>query len=224
MINGPNCGVSTHSVRVFSVPSSQSSVTAGGRARPLSLEDRQAMIIESTMPLLVEHGPELTSKQIAEAAGVAEGTIFRAFGDKETLIEATIEKFLDPEPLRRELRAIPVDLDLDDKMLRIVELMRKRFSEVFRVMAAIRKPHVPHHDSRRIFGEIISEVLSPHLAELTWSPERCGQVVRLVTFASSLKPFNAGVEFDSRELTTILLYGLVGTSSTTSPDRTESQA
>lgn len=215
--------MSAHSVSIFLVPEPKKQTTQVGRARPLAVEERQAMIIEATMPLLVEHGPDLTSKQIAEAACVAEGTIFRAFGDKDALISATLEKFLDPEPLRREMRAIPVGLSLDDKMLRIVELMRKRFSDVFRVMAAIRKPHAPHHDSRRIFGEIISEVLSPHLAELNWPAERCGQIVRLVTFASSLKHFNAGVEFDSRELTTILLYGLVGTSSTSSSDHNESQ-
>ena len=181
------------------------------------------MIIESTMPLLVEHGPDLTSKQIAEAAGVAEGTIFRAFGDKEALIDATMKKFLDPEPLRNELRAIPADIALDDKMLRIVELMRKRFSDVFRVMAAIRKPHPQGHDTRRIFGEIISEVLSPHLNELNWPTERCAHVIRLVTFAASLKPFNAGTEISSPELTEILLYGLAGNPRARIPASTESQ-
>lgn len=175
------------------------------------------------MPLLIEHGPDLTSKQIAEAACVAEGTIFRAFGDKETLIEATIAKFLDPEPLRRDLRSIPSGLELDEKMLRIVDLMLKRFSDVFRVMAAIRKPHHPSHDSRRIFADIVSEVLSPHLKELNWSPEKCGHVIRLVTFAASIKPFNAGIEFDSRELTAVLLYGLIGKPSHPSFDPPESQ-
>lgn len=181
------------------------------------------MIIGATMPLLVKHGPDLTSKQIAEGAGVAEGTLFRAFGDKDALIDATIAKFLDPEPLRRELRAIPAELSLDDKMLRVVELMQKRFSDVFSVMAAIRRPHRPSHDARRIFNEIISEVLSPHLDELNWSPERSGHVIRLVTFAASLKPLNAGMEFNSRELTTILLYGLAGKPATPDSDSTESQ-
>lgn len=181
------------------------------------------MIIEATMPLLVEHGPSLTSKQIAEAADVAEGTIFRAFGDKETLIEATIKKFLDPEPLRRELRSIPAELPLEDKMIRIVELMRRRFSDVFRVMAAVRKPHRPHHDAHKIFAEIIAEVLKPHVEELNWSAERCAHTIRLVTFAASLKPFNVGMEFDSRELTAILLYGLAGEPPACAADLTESR-
>lgn len=216
--------MSAHSVSIIFVTSPQIRSHAGTRARPLAVEERQAKIIETTMPLLVEFGPDLTSKQIAEAAGVAEGTIFRAFGDKEALIEAAIEKFLDPEPLRRDLRAIPVDLTLDDKMLRIVELMRKRFSDVFRVMAAIRKQHQHSHDAKRIFGEIISDVLAPHLLELNWSPERTAHTIRLMTFASSVKHFNTGMEFDSRELTTILLYGLAGKPKNHAPDSTESQA
>lgn len=201
----------------------KSAPAPAGRARPLSVEERQAMIIESTMPLLVEHGTDLTSKQIAEAAGVAEGTIFRAFGDKDALIAATIAKFLDPEPLHRELRAIPLDAPLDEKLLRIVELMRKRFSDVFRVMAGIKKPHHPESKERRQFTEIISEVLKPHLDELNLTPERCVHLVRLLTFASSIKHFNTGMEFDSRELTSILLYGIVGNSTTPTPHPRESQ-
>ena len=216
--------MSAHSVTIFSVPLPRQQSIAGVRARPLALEVRQAKIIESTMPLLVEFGPGLTSKQIAEAAGVAEGTIFRAFGDKEALIDATIKKFLDPEPLRRDLRAIPRELTLDEKMFRIVDLMSKRFSDVFRVMAAIRKPPQPNSDARRIFGEIISEVLSPHLNELNWSPQKTSHVIRLMTFASSITPFNSGAEFDSRELTTVLMYGLIGKSETSIPDPQESQA
>ena len=38
---------------------------------------------------------------MAEAAGVAEGTIFRAFGDKESLIAAAVERYLESQPIRQ---------------------------------------------------------------------------------------------------------------------------
>lgn len=176
----------------------------------MSPKERRASIIDAVMPLLVENGRDVTSKQIAEAAGVAEGTIFRAFGDKESLIEAAIAKFLDPEPLRRGLRAIPSELPLDDKIMRIVELMLERFSEIFRVMAAIGGVRPPKHSHRHLLAEIISDVLSPQLDELNWSPEQAAHAIRLVTFSASFPQINEGTEFTSRELAEIILYGIAG--------------
>ena len=48
----------------------------------MSVEDRRAAIVEAALPLLIEHGANVTTSQIAAAAGIAEGTVFRAFGDK----------------------------------------------------------------------------------------------------------------------------------------------
>ena len=53
------------------------------------------MIIDAVIPLILEHGVGITSRQIAEAAGVAEGTVFRAFGDKESLIAAAADAFFE---------------------------------------------------------------------------------------------------------------------------------
>ena len=44
--------------------------------------------MEATLPLLRAHGLSITTRQIAEAAGVAEGTIFGVFPDKEALLQA----------------------------------------------------------------------------------------------------------------------------------------
>jgi AcrR family transcriptional regulator len=197
----------------FSAPEAEASV----RARPLSVEDRQASIIDAVIPLLIAHGPAVTSRQIAEAAGVAEGTIFRAFGDKDTLIDAALAKFLDPEPLRRGLRAIPAELPLEDKVYRIVVLMQNRFSEVFQVMAAIGgpRPHAP--GERHVFAEIIAEVFEPQLAELNCPPLRAAHVIRLVTFAASFPHLNEGMEFSTQELADIVLQGIAGKRTTTTP-------
>ena len=66
------------------------------RAAPLSPDARRASIIAATLPLLRMYGREVTTSQIALAAGVAEGTLFRVFPDKETLITAAVASVFDP--------------------------------------------------------------------------------------------------------------------------------
>src|SRR4029078_4517254 len=83
------------------------------RATALPPDERRSMIVAATLPLLLEHGDRVTTKQIAEAAGIAEGTIFRAFGDKDEGISAAIESALDPAPLEAALSAIPGDLPFE---------------------------------------------------------------------------------------------------------------
>ncbi|HEU4848954.1 MAG TPA: helix-turn-helix domain-containing protein [Terrimesophilobacter sp.] len=184
-------------------------LTTGGRARPLSVEDRQAMIIDAVIPLLAEHGLEVTSKQIAEAAGVAEGTIFRAFGDKETLIRAAIARFLDPEPLRRELRRIDPELDLHTKVITIITLMQRRFRDVFRIMAIVGHERPSRTHQRKMFSDTIAEVLAPDLEKLAWPTDRVAHLIRLVAFASSVPHFNDGMEFTPAELASIILHGIL---------------
>jgi len=183
---------------------------AGTRARPLSLDDRRAMILEAVMPLLAEYGRDISSKQIAEAAGIAEGTVFRAFGDKESLIEAAIVKFLDPEPLRRGLRAIDPRLPLEQKVLAVVMLMRQRFGEIFRIMAMVGGGPPPRRDQRHEFAAIIGRLLEPEAEDLNWPPERVAHIIRLIAFASSLPALNEHTEFTETELVSIVLYGITG--------------
>ncbi len=180
------------------------------RAQPLSIEERQAMIIDAVIPLLIEHGRAVTSKQIAEAAGIAEGTIFRAFGDKETLVTAAIEKYLDPEPLRQALRSIDPALPLENKVRAMIYLMRERFSSMFRMIAAIggERPAAPN--ARHEFPAIIAEVLAPEAAALNWPAERVAHLVRMVSVASSFPALNEGMEFSVDELARIVLYGVAG--------------
>lgn len=178
------------------------------------------MILDAVMPLLAEHGRNITSKQIAEAAGIAEGTVFRAFGDKESLIETAIVKYLDPEPLRRDLRAIDRRLPLEQKVLAVVMLMKRRFGEIFRIMALVGGGPPPRRDRHHVFAEIIADKLGPEIEQLNWPPERVAQIIRLIAFASSLPALNQHSEFTETELTSIVLYGIAGHSRTNATNPT----
>jgi len=68
--------------------SAPAAATKTTRATALPPDERRSMIVAATLPLLLEHGDRVTTKQIAEAAGIAEGTIFRVFADKDALIAA----------------------------------------------------------------------------------------------------------------------------------------
>ena len=61
------------------------------RAAPLPPAERRAALIAATEPLLERFGREVSTRQIAQAACVAEGTIFRAFPTKEALIDAVLD-------------------------------------------------------------------------------------------------------------------------------------
>lgn len=61
------------------------------RAPAMSQEERRAAIVRSTLPLLIEHGSTVSTSQIASAAGIAEGTVFRAFKDKQDLLVACMQ-------------------------------------------------------------------------------------------------------------------------------------
>ena len=181
------------------------------RARALSVEDRQAMLIDAVTPLLLEHGRAVTTRQIAECAGIAEGTIFRAFGSKDELISAAVAKQLDPEPFRRRLREVDPALPLEDKVRAIVVLMRGRFTKVFALMSAlgtIGPP--PGHDVRHEFTEVLGRALAPDLERLNVEPARAAQVIRMVALAASVPHVRNGPAFDDDEITALILYGIIG--------------
>ena len=54
------------------------------RATAMSPDDRRRAIVAALVPLIVERGGEVSTREIAQAAGIAEGTIFRVFADKRS--------------------------------------------------------------------------------------------------------------------------------------------
>jgi AcrR family transcriptional regulator len=107
------------------------------RAAPLSAPARRAAIVAATVPLLRRHGMSVTTRQIAEAAGVAEGTIFSVFADKETLLGEALQAAFDPEPTRVRLTAIDPNLELEDRLVVAVEIVQGHLAGMWQLLSAV---------------------------------------------------------------------------------------
>ncbi|WP_307868260.1 TetR/AcrR family transcriptional regulator [Cellulosimicrobium cellulans] len=114
------------------------------RARPLSREERRDAIAAATIPLLVEHGAAVTTRQIADAAGVAEGTLFRAFADKDEILHAAVVRSLDPAPAVAAIGLLPDDDGLRPLVVSIVEFLLEAQRVGMRIFAAAHQVLDPH--------------------------------------------------------------------------------
>ncbi len=186
------------------------------RARPLAPEDRRAAIIDAVIPLLREKGRDVSTRQIAEACGVAEGTIFRAFGDKETLIAAAVDRYFDPEPLRNALRGIDPEEPLEAKVRQVLHLLRERFTGVVGFMSALGMQGGPPPRVRQATDTewLTTVALIFRDDDLRVSTDDLGHYLRLIAFGSSLPPITASHTFTTDELVALAMRGIVPTATT----------
>lgn len=108
-------------------------------------DDRRAAIVEAVLPVVAERGVDVTSRELAAAAGVAEGTIFRAFGDKRSLLGAVavegLHRASGPDQTRVELASIDRSLPLAARLTEVIERGRQRMGDVVRWMGVLRALH-----------------------------------------------------------------------------------
>lgn len=98
-------------------------------------DDRRSAILAAAVPLLRERGVGVTTRELAEAAGVAEGTLFRVFPDKGALLCSAIAQAMDPQPVIDELAAVEPDADLPTAVRRAVDIMTVRSLDVARLLS-----------------------------------------------------------------------------------------
>lgn len=112
------------------------------RAPALPPIERRAALLAAARAVVLEHGAAATTRLIAEAAGVAEGTLFRVFASKDELFDALIDAEFDPDPFLARLGEIDLGLPLEDRLVEAVTLLQNRFASIFRLMIAlgVRKP------------------------------------------------------------------------------------
>ncbi|MDT7784024.1 MAG: hypothetical protein QOF58_2443 [Pseudonocardiales bacterium] len=191
----------------------------------MSAEDRRAMIVHAVLPLLIEHGANVTSSQIARAAGIGEGTIFRAFKDKDELFDACTAEALRPDHVLDAIAEIPVDQPLADRLVEAAEALGAHLERMGALMGALhasgrikhRDPEQRHKDKsgrggRResmaaIRGAMV-ELFTPEKDRLRLPPEQLAALFLTLLFGGRRMASDVDAP-TTRQVVDFFLHGAV---------------
>ena len=179
-------------------------------------DERRAAIVEATLPLVHEHGNGVTVRMIAEAAGVAEGTIFTVFRDKDALMTAVRDRAFDAEPALRELDAIDPELPLRRRLHDVVRIVSGHLQEAFLLIAALGFPMPKDGDEAAVRRNAVNErfraaiiaVIEPDAADLVVAPADLAHLLRMLVFSAAHPMINDGQPLSVEQIVDTLLDGV----------------
>lgn len=184
----------------------------------MNAEQRRSMIVAAALPLVAEYGTAVTTGQIARAAGIGEGTIFRAFADKEELLDACLAEAMNPGHALRELAAVPLDEPLAARLVQAAEALHAHLERMGTVIGALHASGHRHGRSRgdrpapgdrdsseKATREAVAELIEPDRAALRLEPEKLASIFLGMLFGR--RPVAGGAEPAAADLVDVLLHG-----------------
>lgn len=176
------------------------------RAAAMPPDERRAAIASATLTLLLEQGRAVNTRQIAEAAGIAEGTIFRAFPDKDAVVQAAVDLAFDPAPTEQAFTAIDRSLPFEVQLAEAAAIIQRRLSEIWRLISTLGER--PKHPGSTPDSAALAELFAAHRHEVRLDPAAAARQLRALTLAVS-HPALAGDEpLSPTEIVSLLLDGI----------------
>ncbi|MCW2753021.1 MAG: TetR/AcrR family transcriptional regulator [Marmoricola sp.] len=175
-------------------------------------------MIEAALPLLHQHGRAVTTRQIAEAAGVAEGTIFRVFNSKDELVDEAVIHAFRSATFVQQLDGVDVGLPLRDRLIAITELLQQRYISTFGLIralgtmgppAAVKADHDRHRDWRKHVDLAMVALVEPDADLIRIAPAKLVNTLRLLTLGGSNTQMSDGDLMSPEEIVDTVLYGLL---------------
>lgn len=169
-------------------------------------EERRAAIAEATLPLLREHGAGVSTRAIAEAAGIAEGTIFRAFPDKAAVIRAAVALAFDPAPTERAIAGIDPGLPFEDQLAEAVRIMQVRLTDLWRLVSSVGDEAGP--PPRPAEPAALGALFAAHHDRIRRDPGAAARQLRALTLAVSHPVLVDDAPPPPEEIVSLLLDGI----------------
>jgi AcrR family transcriptional regulator len=184
------------------------------RAKAMRPEERREAIIAATVPLVRQYGFDVSTRQIAEAAGIAEGTIFRAFNTKEDLLTQAVQAALHPGDMEQKLLVIDLSSPLPERLRWAAELLQQRMASLVQLASAIGRANFPmgqsqeHQEQHRRLHELLVKLFEPDRGELRVEPDHAARLLRIIAFGGSNPRLADGPLLTPAEIVDLLLNGI----------------
>jgi AcrR family transcriptional regulator len=189
-------------------------------------DDRRASIIRAALPLLRKTGAAVTTKEVAVAAGIAEGTLFRVFPTTDALIEACVANAFDTATAVAGLCAIDRDLPLEHRLTNGVEVMREHVEGIIGLISVLHATGVqlprPSVKGKRRPGTspevdaAFVDLVGPDAERLRFPVQRVITFLSMLTLASA-HPMLPDHGATAADVVDLLLHGALDPSKETSP-------
>jgi AcrR family transcriptional regulator len=198
---------------------SDEGTTRRRRAPAMSLEDRREALVKATIPLLLVHGANVTTNQIAKAADVAEGTVFRAFKDKQELLVCALRTAMEPNTEIELIDQIPATDPIEKRLTGAVEAVTGYLDRMWSLMSALRDtgfdPHEggerkgPPEEMQRVMRRI-GELFEPDADQLRVEPLLAARLLMGFVFTNRMQHKGFGDDAaEPGQLVQLFLHGTI---------------
>lgn len=154
----------------------------------------------------MERGASVTSRELAQAAGVAEGTVFKAFSDKEDLFAAAVDRVIDPEPFERAVAAIDPTLPYEARLAAAAAIMQTRLLDIWNLLAKLASAGLPPRRRTLIDSPATIALFASEPERIRISPELAALRFRAMVLALSQPLLNVPPP-DPVEFVDLFLHG-----------------
>jgi AcrR family transcriptional regulator len=192
----------------------------------MSPDDRRRAIVRALVPLLVERGGEVSTREIARAAGIAEGTIFRVFPDKRSLMLAAAEEAINPADGQAAFDAAMQGQDTLREAIvvvtqRVLDRMRMTMSVMYAVRGHLMSSEELHRHHKKHFGppefvlraqdelhRRLTGIFEAHRDELAVEPDVAAIALRSLIFGASRPELGMTPALSADQIADLLLSGV----------------
>jgi AcrR family transcriptional regulator len=170
----------------------------------------------------------VSTREIAQAAGVAEGTIFRAFPDKRSMMLAAAEEAINPADAQASYDAAMAGVEtLREKVVITTGRVLERMQMTMSVMFAIRQHLIGTHEEHKAKGvkgfgppafvlqaqedlhRRLTGMFEAHADELAVEPRVAATALRSLIFGAARPELGIGPALSADEIADLVLDGVL---------------